>query len=95
MKTVKYDVVFDEKASRMELLVRFFWSIPVYIVYIFVAMAQFFILVAQWFHILFTGKRHRELRKWNLMATRYIVNWYTYIYLLTDERNPIVPEGLE
>lgn len=94
MKTMKYDVDYDEKASRLELLVRFFWSIPTYFVFIFVAMAQFFILVAQWFHILLMGKRHKKLQSWNMMAMKYLVQWYSYIYLLTDERNPIIPEGL-
>lgn len=92
MKTVKYDVTYEEKASRLELLIRFLWSIPSYLVLMVLSMVAMIMMVLQFFHMLLLGKRHKAMHEWIMKFMAYEVKWITYVYLLTDERNPILPE---
>ena len=92
MKTVKYEVAFDGKASRLELFIRWFWAIPTYIVYIIQAIIGLIAMFLQWFHILFLGKRNEMLFNLSRMLVTYLVKFISYFYLLTDERNPLLPE---
>ncbi len=38
------------------------------------------------------GKRHKFLHDWAAKYTIYSVQWMAYFRLLTEERNPILPE---
>jgi hypothetical protein len=93
MKTVKFDVTYKGPAGRLELLIRWLWSIPSYIVAIILAIIGIIAMTLQFIHILFLGKRHPALHKAIRMFFDYEVQWKSYIYLLTDERNPILPEN--
>ena len=92
MKSVKYDVTFDEKAGRLELFIRWFWMIPSFIVFFFLAIIFYFATMIQWLYILFLGKRHKGLHGWIFKAMAYMTKVNTYYLLLTDERNPFMPE---
>jgi hypothetical protein len=92
MKTVKYDVAFEEKAGRLELIIRWFWSIPSFIVMVILSIIASIAMFVQFFHILLLGKRHRMLHDLILMYMVYYAKWHTYCSMLTDERNPIMPE---
>ena len=94
MKTVKYEVTFDEKASRLELFIRWVWLIPTYIVLVLIGIVAWIMIVLQWFHILFLGKKHKTLYEWTGKYMKYVVNFMTYFYLMTEERNAIMPEDL-
>ncbi len=95
MKNVKYDVVFVEKASRLELFIRWFWAIPTIIVLFFLEVVFSFALMFQWLSILFIGKRNGMLQEWILKFVSYTTKFTTYLYLLTDERNPIMPGDMK
>jgi hypothetical protein len=91
METVKISVNSEEKASRPELFVRFFWGFVVAIILGIVGVFAAIAIIVQWLHILFLAKRHPSLSK-------FINSWYTamaglyfYMYLSTDERPPLVP----
>lgn len=92
MKTVKYEVAFDEKASRLELLIRFIWLIPCGIVSFFLGIIYMFAYMIQFLHILVLGKRQKTLHNWILKYQCYYTKVNTYVLLLTDERAPIMPE---
>lgn len=92
MKTVKYEIKFSSKASRLELLIRFFWSIPTAIVLMVLIVIASVAAVLQFLHILILGKRHAGCHKWIVKCMVYAVQYKTYANLLTDERNPIMPE---
>ncbi len=92
MKSVKYDVTYSESASRLELIVRFIWMIPSYIVAMVLAFIGLLALCFQWLHILVFGKRNRFLHGWILKLMAYEVKLKSYCCLLTDERSPIFPE---
>ena len=92
-KSVKYEVEFVEAASRKELLVRMVWAIPCTIVAGILAFVGGIAAFLQFFHIIFTRKRHAMLHKYLLMAVDYKVKFASYMYL-NDERCPIMPDGI-
>ena len=82
----------DEKASRLELFIRFIWGTIVAIILCIIGIFAYIAIMVQWLHILLLGKRHAALAK-------FINGWYTgmaqlyfYMLLATDERPPLMPE---
>lgn len=93
MKTVKIDVSYSEKASRLELLIRFIWLIPTAIVVLVLAVILMIAWCLQFLHILFMGRRNKTLHDWILKYVSYRIKYESYFFSLTDERNPIIPEN--
>jgi hypothetical protein len=92
METVKVTVTSAEKASRIELFIRFVWGLIAMIILGIIGIFAYIALAVQWIHILLLGKRHPAL-------ANFVTNWYKgytqlYFYMLlsTDERPPLVPE---
>ncbi|MDD5022624.1 MAG: DUF4389 domain-containing protein [Candidatus ainarchaeum sp.] len=92
MKTVKYEVTYSENANRLELFVRWLWAIPSYIVLVVLAVIGMIAMLVQWLHILLLGKRHRTLHDICMKYLSYTVKFMSYFYLVTEERNPLMPE---
>ncbi|MCL6089198.1 MAG: DUF4389 domain-containing protein [Candidatus Marsarchaeota archaeon] len=93
MRTVKFEMTYKEKASRLELLIRFLWGIPTAIVAVVLLAIAVIAGCLQFVHILFLGKRHKTLYEWTYKFVAYFVQYECYKNLLTDERNPILPEN--
>ena len=92
METVKLTVTNVEKASRLELLIRFVWGFVVGIILGIIGLFAVYLAVPlQWLHILFLGKRHPALAKFTGGWFAAITQLYCYMLLLTDERPPLVP----
>jgi Domain of unknown function (DUF4389) len=49
-------------------------------------------LVAQWLYILFAGRRQKWLNGLLKGYVKYRTKMTAYAFLLTEERNPILPE---
>ena len=92
MKTVKYDVTYAEPAGRIELFVRLIWAIPSMIVMGVLGLIMYIAWALQWLHILILGKRNKMLYDWSLKYMEYYVKFAAYFSLLTEERNPLLPE---
>jgi len=92
METVKLEVKSVEEASRVELFVRFVWGFISYIVLYILMMINCLLLVVQWLIILITGKRNLGIASWMKKILVYATQFSAYLYLLTDERNPLIPE---
>ena len=92
MKTVKFEVAYKEKASRLELFVRILWGIPTAVVMVVLLIIAAIAGVIQFFHVLFLGKRHRTLHDWIWKFVAYFTRYECYKNLLTDERSPIMPD---
>ncbi len=92
MKTVQYSVKYVEKASRWEVLIRIPWAIPTAIVMIVLLIIGTIAALLQIVHVLILGKRHKVLHGWIFKFMAYLVKYSSYKNLLTDERNPIMPE---
>ncbi len=92
MNTVKVDLKSDDKASRVELIVRWVWAIITCIVLFFFAIIALICFALQWLFILFTGKRNATLTGWLKKYCVYHAQASAYQLLITDERNPLIPE---
>jgi len=92
MNTIKVTVASDENASRMELLVRIFWSFIVGLVLGILGMIAGIALIVEWLHILFVGKRHPGLQKFVNAYAVALTQLKFYCFLATDERPPFFPE---
>lgn len=86
---------FEEEASRVELIVRIFYSIPIFIVaFIFLLLSRF-VLALQWLCILFTGERSEGLNSFIQSFVEYIIQVISYLSLVTDERPDIFPSSID
>jgi len=94
MKTVDARVSFNQRAPRVELLVRIIWGIVAGIVLAVFSIAAAIVLFVQFFHILILGRRHKDMQAFikTVIIQRYKLS--AYLYLLTDERPPIIPESM-
>lgn len=92
MKTVNVSVKSDKKVSRAELFIRILWAIPSAIVLWIFGVIAGICLVVHWFFMLITGKRNKMLNGVVRGYLYYSTKMRAYLSLLTDERNPILPE---
>ncbi|MBU0636144.1 DUF4389 domain-containing protein [Candidatus Micrarchaeota archaeon] len=95
METVKLKLTQKEEASRVELLVRLVYWIPLVIINAVLGIISWVIWILNILSILFIGKRLVSLNKFVEMYLRYQLRMNAYYLLLTDERPPIVPEEKE
>jgi hypothetical protein len=86
---------FESDASRLELIVRIFYSIPIFIILYLFGLLTGFVLVLQWLCILFTGKRSEGLNNFIQSFVKYIIQIISYTSLITDERPNILPENVD
>lgn len=89
---VRLDVDFDEKASRLELLIRFLYGFVLCIIVGVWGIVAEIVIVIQWLHILILGKRNEGMHNFVTKFFRYMTRVIGYIYLLTDARPPISGE---
>ncbi|MFA6036236.1 MAG: DUF4389 domain-containing protein [Candidatus Micrarchaeia archaeon] len=92
METVEYEVKYGERASRLELIIRLLWMIPSAIVLCVLGIIACIMWMLQWLHILVLAKRNAFMHEWMLKYVAYYTKVETYQHLLTDERNPLMPE---
>jgi hypothetical protein len=85
----KIDIKYTQKASRLELLVRFVLGFAYLIIANIWGIVIGFALIAQWIIILITGKRNKDLFEFTAGFWRYLFRVYSYVWMLTDERPPI------
>lgn len=93
MKGVQVNPPFEEKASRMELLVRILYLIVFYIVSgIIGGLLMLVTWPLQMLAILILGKRILILHRINRAFTAYNADYMAYLCYLTDERPKFIPE---
>ena len=93
--SMKEIFVYEKEASRLELFVRFFYAIPVYIVLFFYSIAAYVCLFLQFLVILILGRRSKPLNDPIEGYTKYSVCLMGYFYFLSDERPGIVPKKVK
>lgn len=92
MKTVKYEVTYADKASRLELFIRWIWAIPTMIVLCIISIIASIAWCIQFLHVLILGKRNKMLHDLINMYVAYHTKFCAYQCYLTEERTPIMPE---
>ena len=95
MKTLNFDVKYEKKASRTELLVRLVYWIPLVIVLWILSLVGTVATIAQLVYIIVTGRRNQTLFKWTKIAVEYRLKFSTYYFLLTKERPEIIPPSIK
>jgi hypothetical protein len=90
LETVNVSVKSEEKASRVELLVRLVYWIPIIIVLWILGLITAILWFVNVFTILVLGKRF--FADFMQKYWQYKAKFGAYCLLLTDERPPIMPE---
>ncbi len=92
MESVKLEVKYGERASRLELIIRLLYGIPLGIVLLILSLLGGIAFFLQWLVILVTGKRNSTLHRLLQLSIDYYATSKAYTGLLTEERPPIIPE---
>jgi len=92
MKTIQQKVIYAEKASRFEMLVRILWAILGGIVLFVFEIISLLASIIHFFYILVYGKRHKEIVNFVKAVEIQRFRLSLYLSFVTDERPPIVPE---
>ncbi|MEM0438350.1 MAG: DUF4389 domain-containing protein [Candidatus Micrarchaeia archaeon] len=92
MKGVDINVPFVEKASRLELVFRLLYLIPYFIIAgIFGAIVMYIVFPLEVLCILILGKRIGVLNNLIHSFVKWTMQYFVYIFTLTDERPQIIP----
>ena len=86
---------YEREASRLELFVRMFYSIPVCIILPLYGIIAYICVSCQWFVILIFGRRSKSLNGPIEGFIKYCVQLVGYFSYLTDERPGIGPKRLK
>jgi len=89
--TQKQLFLFEQEASRLELLIRILYWILIGIVLWVYGIIAFTCLFIQWFHILIMGSRNEWLSNVARGYLEYLVDVMSYTYIMTDKRPEIFP----
>jgi Domain of unknown function (DUF4389) len=79
-----YRIEYDESVNRLTTALRIIWAIPALIITLVIGIAAFFVWIASWFAILFTGKHPKGMFDFLLKFQRYSLQTNAYTMLLTD-----------
>ena len=93
--TKKQLFLFEQEASRFELLIRILYWILIGIVLWVYGMIAFICLFIQWFHILVLGSRNEWLSNFARGYLEYLVDVMGYTYIMTDKRPEIFPVAVK
>src|SRR5205085_8212917 len=88
-RRVRVDIVPEfEGRNRLTVGFRLILAIPQLIVLVFLGIAAFFVYIAAFFAVLFTGRWPRGMRDFELGVMRWWLRVDAYISLLTDQYPP-------
>ncbi|MEN3314555.1 MAG: hypothetical protein V7605_789 [Acidimicrobiaceae bacterium] len=81
-------IAYPEELNRWKPLYKWILAVPHYVVLLALAIAGFFVVIAGFFAVLFTGEYPHGARDFLVGAYRYNLRVQAYIGLLTDEYPP-------
>ena len=77
-----------ENRNRLTVGLRFIWAIPILLFAAVIGFAAFFVIIAAFFAVLFTGRWPEGMRRFVLGALRVGARVGAYTYLLVDDYPP-------
>lgn len=93
LNSVKVDISYDEKASRLEVIIRIaYWIVFLIIGTILGMVAVYIMWPLNMLVSLILGKRIGIFAKVIAAYVKYSSEYMAYLFGATDERPPIVPE---
>lgn len=81
-----------EKASRLELVIRWLYGIVIGIIYEAWAFYIWILATVQFFHILIFGRRGARLYRSTRRYLAALTHVYAYLWFLTDQRPELTPD---
>jgi hypothetical protein len=78
--------------NRLTVGLRIFWIIPAALFAALIAIVAFFVWIAAFFAVLFTGRWPDGLRAWACKSLRVSIRLQAYFVLLTDEYPPFTTD---
>ncbi|MDI6888325.1 MAG: DUF4389 domain-containing protein [Methanocellales archaeon] len=87
--------VYERDASRIELIIRIFYSMAIGLVLGIYGLLANICLFIQWFVILILGRRNESLSNFVKGYLEYFVSIQSYLNWMTDERPGIMPKAVE
>jgi hypothetical protein len=85
----KFSMSFESSSKRLELLIRVFYGFVLSFVVAIWGMFVSFLVVIEWFYILFTANKNFGLWEFSVRFINFYMRVNAYILILTDERPPI------
>lgn len=76
---------FVAEANRLTNALRLLWMIPALILLMIISIGAFFVAIASWFAILFTGVQPRGMFDFLLRSVRFYVRFSAYSNLMIDD----------
>lgn len=86
---IKVEVPFEEEASRLEAIIRIFYSLVLLVILIFWSIPAYVVAALQWLSILILGKRNQALHNFVAGFFRFSVGVRSYLLEFTDQKPPI------
>jgi Domain of unknown function (DUF4389) len=83
-------LTYPEELNRWKPLYKWFLAIPHYVVLFALMIAAFFVVIAGFFAVVFTGEYPLRARNFLVGAYRYNLRVQAYVCLLTDRYPPFV-----
>lgn len=87
--------VYEHDAKRLELFIRFFYSIAIWFVLMVYGIIAEICMFVQWFVILILGRRSEGLNDFIKGYLEYVVHVVGYVYWMTDKRPGIIPKDVK
>lgn len=81
-----------EDRNRLTVGLRFIWAIPIMLFVMIVSLGAFFVTVAAFFAVLFTGRWPEGMRRFVVATGRLSIRAGAYFYLLLDDYPPFALE---
>jgi hypothetical protein len=81
-------IAYPEELNRWKPLYKWILAVPHYVVLLALAIAGFFVVIAGFFAVLFTGEYPHGARDFLVGAYRYNLRVQAYVLLLTDQYPP-------
>jgi Domain of unknown function (DUF4389) len=85
---VRLDVDYPPKLSRLLIFVKGILAIPHWICLIFLGIGVFFVWIASWWAVLFTGRYPEGMFNYMVGVLRWGLRVSAYVFLMTDQYPP-------
>ncbi|MFH1094906.1 MAG: DUF4389 domain-containing protein [Candidatus Micrarchaeota archaeon] len=92
IKTVRIDVHYQESADPIEIIYRLGWGIVFFIIFNVLQALLLAFAILQFLSIAIRRKRSPLLHRWTRAIYDNLCQNWAYIFGLTDERSPIIPD---
>jgi len=92
MEGIKIKIPYKKETTRTEMVYRILYCIAYCIIASFIGMVISVVMAIQFFIMIITATRNKELNHYIHVYLVWITDIAAYIYFLTDERPNLIPQ---